>query len=279
MESDVAVPFGRRSTFARTAALAAVFLVAAGAPNVASAQGLFEVLRSIFGGSRPPVERVEPAQLSAGAEGAISGMPAEGGPHAAYCVRLCDGRYFPLPRSAGSQSTSPENVCGAMCPAAQTKIFSGTSIDRAVANDGKNYSGIKNAFLYREKMVDGCSCNGSNTGTAALEVENDPTLRRGDIVITRDGPKVFNGDNRLPHKSTDFVPTDSYKGLSKNVRNELSNMRVAEEPITNASVSLRTPPAVPQMVTPPSPVAPHASLTYAPVTGRPIVEAFASFRR
>ena len=47
MESDVAVPFGRRSTFA----IAAVFLVAAGgALNVASAQGLFEVLRSIFGG-------------------------------------------------------------------------------------------------------------------------------------------------------------------------------------------------------------------------------------
>ena len=40
-------------------------------------------------------------------------------------------------------------------------------------------------------------------------------------MITGDGPKVFNGDNRLPHKLTDFVPTDSYKGLSKNVRNVL----------------------------------------------------------
>lgn len=259
---------GRLHLVARLVLVAGVALATIGVPEAAHAQGLFDALRSIFGGSRPPVQRVEPPMpLDGFPEDGISAAPAEGGPHVAYCVRLCDGRYFPLPRNTGSQSMTPDKVCSAMCPAAETKIFSGTNISRAVANDGKNYSSIKNAFVYREKMIDGCSCSsGASTGTASLDVEQDPTLRRGDIVVTRDGPKVFTGDSRLPHKPSDFVPAEGYKGLPKSVRQELSGIRITEQVASAPAAYTRAAPAVvPPTILPPDPVGPHASLTYMPV--------------
>src|SRR5690606_8721793 len=127
-----------------------------------------------------------------------------GGPYVAYCVRLCDGRYFPLPRNAGAPSMNPQKVCSAMCPAAQTRIFSGTQIERARASDGKDYSSLANAFLYRERLVTDCSCTDRDTsGIAIMDIEADPTLRPGDIVVTADGPKVFKGNRRTPHKTSD----------------------------------------------------------------------------
>ena len=47
----------------------------------------------------------------------------------AYCVRLCDGRYFPIQRHAGA---SPAELCHSFCPAAKTTVFSGSKIDTAV---------------------------------------------------------------------------------------------------------------------------------------------------
>jgi hypothetical protein len=278
----VAAFSGRARPFACAALVTGAVLATLGASEPARAQGLFDVLRGIFGGHRPPVQRAEPPLLLEGfpQEGMEEAPVESGGPYVAYCVRLCDGRYFPLPRSAGSPSMTPEKVCGAMCPAAQTKVFSGTNISRAAASDGKSYTSIANAFLYREKLVDNCSCTAkSSTGVVAMNVENDPALRRGDIVVTRDGPKVFTGDSRLPHKASDFTPVQGYKGLPKRVREELGDMRIGEDaehaPVVPARV---TPPAVPA---PPAhdAVGPHASLSYAPVSLSPIADAFATFRR
>ena len=43
-----------------------------------------------------------------------------GGRSVAYCVRLCDGRYFPIQRHANA---SPAQLCSAFCPAAKTQVF------------------------------------------------------------------------------------------------------------------------------------------------------------
>src|SRR5262249_45000346 len=56
---------------------------------------------------------------------------SEGG--LAYCVRLCDGRYFPIQRHSGTTSAQ---TCSSMCPASATKIYNGSGIDHAVAPDG-----------------------------------------------------------------------------------------------------------------------------------------------
>jgi hypothetical protein len=283
-ERAVAGFAGRSHLFARSALFAGVAAAAVGFAAPAEAQGFFDVLRNIFGGGPPPMQRPAPPPLLLDGfpGGEVEQAPAEpGGPYVAYCVRLCDGRYFPLPRNAGSPSMNPQKVCSAMCPSAETKVFSGTNISRAVANDGKNYSSIKNAFLYREQTVGNCSCTGNgSTGVAAMDIHNDPTLRRGDIVVTGEGPKVFTGDSRPPHKPSDFVPADGYKGLPKSVRNELSGIRVSREPKTAAPLAI-TPAAIAPTVTPPDPLRPQASLSYSPAVSSlsdPVKSAFAAFQ-
>ena len=117
--------------------------------------------------------------------------PQGNGVYASYCVRTCDGRYFPLPRTSAPQQA---HVCQSLCPAAETKIFSGSGIDYATATDGTPYSRLMNAFVYRQKIVPGCTCNGHDTfGTAAMKLEDDPTLRPDDLVATKDGLVRYTG--------------------------------------------------------------------------------------
>jgi len=111
-----------------------------------------------------------------------------GGRYVAYCVRLCDGRYFPMQRHSNATSIT---LCNAFCPAAKTQVFNGSQIDQAVAANGARYANLENAFVYRQKVVEGCSCNGRDAfGLAKIDVANDPTLKKGDIVATEDNQKA-----------------------------------------------------------------------------------------
>lgn len=110
------------------------------------------------------------------------------GRYVAYCVRLCDGRFFPMQRHNNATSIQ---LCNAFCPAAKTQVFNGTAIDQAVAPNGARYADLDNAFVYREKIVAGCTCNGRDAfGLAKIDVASDPTLRPGDIVATGDNQKA-----------------------------------------------------------------------------------------
>jgi len=112
----------------------------------------------------------------------------------AYCVRLCDGRFFPIQRSSGAD---PAQVCSSFCPAAKTKIFSGSGIDHASARDGARYADLQNAFTYRERIVPGCTCNGKDAvGLVTPPAAEDPTLRAGDIVATNSGFVAYTGNRR-----------------------------------------------------------------------------------
>ena len=102
----------------------------------------------------------------------------------AYCVRSCDGRYFPI---AGSDNQSRAASCNSFCPASETKLVYGSTIDSAATETGKPYSELPNAFRYRNEIVAGCTCNGKDpVGLARLKIEDDPTLRKGDIVASTD---------------------------------------------------------------------------------------------
>lgn len=62
------------------------------------------------------------------------------------------------------------------------------NIDNSATEDGKPYSELPNAFRYRDEIVSGCTCNGKDpVGLAAVKIEDDPTLRKGDIVAGKDG--------------------------------------------------------------------------------------------
>jgi hypothetical protein len=106
----------------------------------------------------------------------------------AYCVRTCDGRYFPI---SASDSQSRAASCNSFCPASETKVVYGSTIDNAATEGGKPYSELPNAFRYRNELVAGCTCNGKDqVGLAPIRIESDPTLRKGDIIAGANGLMV-----------------------------------------------------------------------------------------
>ena len=107
----------------------------------------------------------------------------------AYCVRSCDGRYFPI---SASDSQSRAASCSSFCPASETKVVYGSNIDNAATESGKPYSELPNAFRYRNEVVSGCTCNGKTSGgLAQIKINDDPTIRRGDKVADADGKLTY----------------------------------------------------------------------------------------
>jgi hypothetical protein len=121
----------------------------------------------------------------------------------AFCVRTCDGRYFPVAVRDGESSAE---MCSSFCPASDTKIYHGSSIDNASTDSGKSYSDTQNAFRYRNELVAGCTCNGKDAvGLAPIKIEDDPTLRKGDIVAGAEGLMVA-GNRGRNSASLNFTP-------------------------------------------------------------------------
>jgi hypothetical protein len=173
--------------------VAARVLCALALAPTAQAEDFLSALFGAFGGGRPHAPSV-PLPFFTG-EGSVFAPQTDVRPRAAYsggaqayCVRTCDGRYFPI---SASDSQSRAASCNSFCPASDTKIVYGSSIDSAVTESGKPYSELPNAFRYRNELVAGCTCNGKDQiGLAPVKIENDPTLRKGDIVAGSDGLMV-----------------------------------------------------------------------------------------
>ncbi len=132
-----------------------------------------------------------------------------------WCVRTCDGRYFPI--------SGPDKgaMCGNFCPASKTELVYGSDIDDATTESGKPYSELPNAFRYRTEIVAGCTCNGKDQiGLAPIRIENDPTLRKGDIVAARSGLSVVGRSVERHGAAVSLVP------LSRSDRARLKNVPV-----------------------------------------------------
>ena len=156
----------------------------------------------LFGGFRRAPQAIERAlpdmtpifRAPAPSGGSDMQVRSETGPRSAYCVRTCDGHYFPV-RAQGDMNTA--EMCQAFCPSAQTKVFAGGGIDQAVAPDGSHYRDLKTAFLYRKQLTSSCTCNGKTPfGLARMDIQDDPTLARGDMVMTQDGLMAVVGRNQ-----------------------------------------------------------------------------------
>ena len=202
-------------------ALASAMLAASPAP--ASAQGLFDFLFGNVRRAPPPASVQSYAEPGDPQSDANAPAPRDYGPAVAYCVRTCDGHFFPIQRHAGATAVE---LCKSFCPAATTKIYSGSGIANAVASDGKRYADLPNEFTYRDRIVSGCTCNGKDAlGLAKVDARSDPTLQQGDIVATNDGLMSYRGTRR---GRAEFSPV-SRGELGKT----LSTMRVqrAGEPV------------------------------------------------
>ena len=168
-------------------ALGAAALVCASAlAPVAHAEDFLSALFGAFTGGRShaPLIRL-PFGNPAGPQDEARPRAAYSGGGQAYCVRTCDGRYFPI---SAPDNQSRAASCNSFCPASETKVVYGGNIDDAATETGKPYSELPNAFRYRNEIVAGCTCNGKDQiGLAPVKIENDPTLRKGDIVVGAGG--------------------------------------------------------------------------------------------
>jgi hypothetical protein len=161
---------------------------------------------------RPPVARAAAIKpnLQKPAEGAIRarhalirrGMPAATN----YCVRLCDGFAFPL-GAVGAGLRAQEAACRNSCPGAETALYSlpagARDLDQ-LRQGSARYTALASAFRYREHLNPACACRpvGATQSSAALLA--DPSLRRGDLVMTRIGMRHFDGSARFPYPAAAF---------------------------------------------------------------------------
>ena len=188
-------------------ALGVVAALGALAP-AAHAEDFFSALFGGFGGGRPRAPSMPLPFASEGGQYAPQGdgrsRAGYSGGGQAYCVRTCDGRYFPIP---AAENQSRAATCSSFCPASDTKVVYGGNIDNAATETGKPYSALPNAFRYRSEMVAGCTCNGKDqVGLAPVKIENDPTLRKGDIVAGEGGLVVANRGADKRGASLNFSP-------------------------------------------------------------------------
>jgi hypothetical protein len=221
--------------------------------SAANAGGLFDFL---FGGQqeqpRAPVEsyaepaaplgRIAPAPLGAENVRQNSGST---GHDVAFCVRLCDGQHFPLERM---NNATPVETCRAMCPASKTKVFFGSEIGGAVAKDGARYADLDVAFIYRKQMVANCTCNGKDAfGLAPFDMANDPTLRPGDIVSTKQGLMAFTGK---AGSVAQYTPVDKASVVTalNSVTSHVALSRRAEPAVDDDPGTIAMPQAAPPPV-------------------------------
>lgn len=191
-------------------ATAAVAAVIGGSVQSASARDFFSSFFNTLAGRPDPAP-----QRALGYNGHVDmqlptapaqpAAPSYSGRSSAYCVRTCDGRYFPM---SANNEQSRSATCNSLCPASETKVFYGSSIDHATSDGGKPYSSLPNAFKYREQFVEGCTCNGKDSvGLASISIDEDKTIRKGDIVAGENGLIVANrAADRKSRTAVNFSP-------------------------------------------------------------------------
>jgi hypothetical protein len=195
------------------------------APRMASAEGLFDFF---FGGiakqKAPPQASffADPFGLNQQAAPPPARTASGSGP--AFCVRSCDGKYFPLARG----NTTPVQMCQALCPASATKVFFGSTIEGASSGNGERYADSENAYGFRKALRADCTCNGRNpAGLAPVDLTLDTLLRPGDVIATTNGLVAYSGVKAGVNQTAEFTPVASYPGLTAEVRARLGEMKVA----------------------------------------------------
>nr|WP_249142222.1 DUF2865 domain-containing protein [Bradyrhizobium diazoefficiens] len=232
----------RRRRAVLAAAIFASPLLAA--PSPVSAEGLFDFF---FGGLQQRQREVPQAnsyadpftgQQNPTASQYVPPTRMAGGSGPAFCVRSCDGKYFPLMRGLAS----PAQMCQAFCPASATRVYFGSSIEGAASQTGERYADSENAFAYRKALRADCTCNGREpVGLAPIDLALDNSLKAGDVVATADGLVAYTGIRLGNDQTAEFTPVASYPGLTAQVRARLGEMKVA--PVRAETVAADAPPA------------------------------------
>ena len=147
----------------------------------------------------------------------------------AVCVRTCDGYFFPAGNFVGKADIPrQESTCHSLCPNAETKLYvmphDSDKIDEATsARDGRLYSDVAAKTQPEQDKDKTCSCQGAASDVARTKaLFSDPTLQKGDSVMTSQGLRVFRGARHFPFNAGDFVSLDKTPGLRREMRGVLA---------------------------------------------------------
>jgi hypothetical protein len=149
----------------------------------------------------------------------------------AYCVRLCDGFYFPVTGLRNGDTEQEAELCNTLCPGAKTAVYTRGSENDSIGNalsGTKTYKSLAAAFAYRKSVAPHCSCQ--KRGVPALALSRDPTLKSGDVVMTETGVRVFRGARMLPYRAQDFV---GYRGSKALPSSMLAYLAMIDRPYQN----------------------------------------------
>ena len=157
---------------------------------------------------------------------AASAAVAGSGP--AFCVRSCDGKYFPLMRG----NASPVADVPGVLPGQRRPRCS--SAPPSTAPTAAPASAMPTA---RTPSPTARRCAPTAPATAAIppglapvDLTLDTSLRPGDVIATTDGLVAYSGVRVGNDQTAEFTPVASYPGLTADVRARLGEMKVAPVP-------------------------------------------------
>ena len=223
------LPFQRMRRRMMLVAAAVLAGAVALAPRMASAEGLFDFL---FGGIQKQQQRQAPPQANFFADPfglnqqpAPPPRPVASGSGPAFCVRSCDGKYFPLTRAATPRRC---RCARRSVRRARPRCSSAAPSTARRPRNGERYADSENAFAYRKALRADCTCNGRDpAGLAPVDLTLDTSLRPGDVIATTNGLVAYSGVKVGAGQTAEFTPVASYPGLTADVRARLGEMKVA----------------------------------------------------
>ena len=129
------------------------------------------------------------------------------GTYRTVCVRLCDGFYWPVSEAASmSRFQRDSTTCESSCEQPAKLFYAPSSdkdADKLVSLDGKPYTALPQAFLYRKSMTAACRCKPDPWSESEVERHRtyaptpappDPLMAEGTPAAVTDAPAVEDTD-------------------------------------------------------------------------------------
>jgi hypothetical protein len=141
---------------------------------------------------------IDSEKRSASAGGVFRG----GGSHA-YCVRTCDGFFFPISHEGAHGNDRYASACQQSCPGAETQVYfmkRGGDIKWASNARGASYSSLENALKYRKERDPACSCKSQAQKWGPILAAVEPGIRhhKGDLVVTEEiSQRIAQGEDAM----------------------------------------------------------------------------------
>ena len=106
-----------------------------------------------------------------------------------FCVRHCDGAFYPLAVDVSAdRMPDMDRVCQAQCPSAESSAYAGDGgdVSGATATDGSAYSALSTAFAYLKGPSQTCACRAPHQSWAAALAGAESLLhpQKGDVTVT-----------------------------------------------------------------------------------------------